>query len=346
VGVLTLLLAVRRRSFAVLAYAGSAVILGAMLAGFYLLPAYHQQSWVNIEQVLGPGVRPLDNFLFTKTADPDHNHFNLLVSIVALSQFVILALVFAFSRTVRRHKLWPVLLTWSILCIALMLRPTYFLWEHLPELRFVQLPWRWLLCLNAPFAVAIAMGVRRWSGRAMLYAAMLAVVLVAWHTVQTPWWDTAADIQEMLDNQQDGAGNEGTDEYVPVAADPYDIDQKAPLVAFKGNGDAQISIQEWNAEERAIAANASAPGKLVLRLFYYPLWKVEVNGHPVQTETAPQTGQMIVPITAGENRVHIIFADGRDRKVGVLLSAVAFTLLVLFFVIWTKPQPLLSKAEN
>jgi hypothetical protein len=346
VGVVALLFAVRRRSFAVLAYVGLAVILGAMLAGFYLLPAYHQQSWVNIEQVLGPGVRPLDNFLFTKTADPDHNHFNLLVSIVAVSQFLILALVFAFSRTVRRHKLWPVLLAWTILCIALMLRPTYFLWEHLPELRFVQLPWRWLLCLNVSFALAIAMGVRRWWWRGMLYGAILAVVLVLWHKVQVPWWDTAADIQEMLDNQQDGIGNEGADEYVPVGADPYDIDQKAPLVAFRGNGDAKISIQEWNPEKRAIVANASAPGKLVLRLFNYPLWKVEVNGHSVQTEIAPQTGQMILPITAGENRVHIIFADGRDRKVGLILSAIAFIFLVFLFAIWTKPQPLLSKAES
>jgi hypothetical protein len=171
-------------------------------------------------------------------------------------------------------------------------------------------------------------------------------VLVAWHTVQVPWWDTAADIQEMLDNQQDGTGNEGTDEYVPVAADPYEIDRNAPLVAFRSNGNAQISIQQWDAEKRTIAANASAPGKLVLRLFNYPLWKVEVNGHPVQTETAPQTGQMIVPITAGENRVLVIFADGWDRKVGLILSAVAFIFLVFLFAIWTKSQPLLSKAEN
>ena len=65
-GVLALTFAIRRRSIQVLLYAGSAVVLGAMLAGFFLLPAYHQQSWVNISQVLAPGVRPEDSFLFTE----------------------------------------------------------------------------------------------------------------------------------------------------------------------------------------------------------------------------------------------------------------------------------------
>ena len=345
-GVLAVTMAVRRRSFMVLAYAALAAALGAMLAGFYLLPAYHQQSWVNIEQVLAPGVRPLDNFLFTKTDDLDHNRFNLLVSIVAVLQFVDLVGTFILARSFRRHKLWPFLLGWSILCALLMLKPTYPVWDRLPELRFVQLPWRWLLCLNVPFAMAIAISVRRWWRRGVLCLAALAVVLTVWHRVQAPWWDTSGDIQEMLDNQQDGTGNEGADEYVPAGADAYDIDQKAPLVQFEGKGRAQISVQEWHAEERAMIASASSPGKLILRLFNYPLWKVKVNGCPVQTETTPHTGQMIVPIAAGESRVQINFVEGWDRKLGLIISGFALVVIVIWFDMWRKSQPLALKGES
>ena len=162
-GVLALTIAIWRRSLTVLLYAGSAVVLGAMLAGFFLVPAYHQQSWVNISQVLAPGVRPEDSFLFAKTADPDHNRFNLLVSLVALLQFAILAGAFILARSLRRHKLWLPLLAWSAVCALLMLSPTLPLWNHLPELRFVQLPWRWLLCLNVPFALVIVLSLQpRW----------------------------------------------------------------------------------------------------------------------------------------------------------------------------------------
>jgi hypothetical protein len=344
-GVLALTLTIRRRTLTVLWYAGSAVALGAMLAGFFLLPAYHQQNWVNISQVLAPGVRPEDSFLFAGTADPDHNRFNLLVSIIAVSQFAILAGAFIWGRSLRRHKLWLPLLAWSAVCALLMLSPTLPLWNHFPELRFVQLPWRWLLCLNLPFALLVAMSLQRWWLRIVVCVAMLGVLLTVWHRVQNPWWDNAGDIQEMLDNQQDGLGNEGADEYVPAGVDPYDADQKAPQVHFEGNGRAQITIQKWDAERRAIDASATSAGKLVLRLFNYPLWDVEVNGRQVETESTPDTGQMVVPVAAGKNSVRIRFVDGWDHKIGLLLSGVGFAVLVLLFVIGRKPQPLF-KTEN
>lgn len=344
-GVLALTLTIRRRTLTVLWYAGSAVALGAMLAGFFLLPAYHQQNWVNISQVLAPGVRPEDSFLFAGTADPDHNRFNLLVSIIAVSQFAIQAGAFIWGRSLRRHKLWLPLLAWSAVCALLMLSPTLPLWNHFPELRFVQLPWRWLLCLNLPFALLVAMSLQRWWLRIVVCVAMLGVLLTVWHRVQNPWWDNAGDIQEMLDNQQDGLGNEGADEYVPAGVDPYDADQKAPQVHFEGNGRAQITIQKWDAERRAIDASATSAGKLVLRLFNYPLWDVEVNGRQVETESTPDTGQMVVPVAAGKNSVRIRFVDGWDHKIGLLLSGVGFAVLVLLFVIGRKPQPLF-KTEN
>jgi hypothetical protein len=337
-GVLALTLAIWRRSFTMLFYAGLAVVLGATFAGFFLLPAYHQQGWVNISQVLAPGVRPEDSFLFTSTADPDHNRFNLLVSIVAASQFVILAAAFVWAGSSRRHKLWLPLLVWSVVCVLLMLSPTLPLWNHLPELRFVQLPWRWLLCLNVPFALTFIVTFQQWWWRTILCAAMLAVLLTVWHRVQNPWWDNAGDIQEMLDNQQDGSGYDGTDEYVPIGVDPYDVDRKAPLVRFQGHGQARINIQEWDAEKRTIVIDTETPGKLVLRLFNYPLWKTEVNGHPAQTASTPDTGQMIVPITAGENRVQIDFVNGWDRKVGWVLSGCAFLVIALVYALWNKSQ--------
>jgi hypothetical protein len=262
-----------------------------------------------------------------------------------VSQFAIQAGAFIWGRSLRRHKLWLPLLAWSAVCALLMLSPTLPLWNHFPELRFVQLPWRWLLCLNLPFALLVAMSLQRWWLRIVVCVAMLGVLLTVWHRVQNPWWDNAGDIQEMLDNQQDGLGNEGADEYVPAGVDPYDADQKAPQVHFEGNGRAQITIQKWDAERRAIDASATSAGKLVLRLFNYPLWDVEVNGRQVETESTPDTGQLVVPISAGKNSVRIRFVDGWDHKIGLLLSGVGFAVLVLLFVIGRKPQPLF-KTEN
>lgn len=330
--VLAITVAFWRRSFRALLYPAIAAGLGAMLAGFYLLPAFHEKSWVNIAEVLGPGVRPLDNFLFTKTADADHNRFNLLISIVAVAQFAILAGVVAFRGRSPRYKVRPLLLVWSIFCVLLMLKLLLPVWIYLPEMKYVQLPWRWLLCFNVPFSLAIAFKVRRWWIRGAIYVAALAVLLVVWHRVQVPWWDSGADLKEMVDNQHDGIGNEGVDEYVPAGADPYEIDQNAPLVRFEGSGDTRINVQQWLAERRVFAVNASDPGNVVLRLFNYPSWKVRVNGAWVKTGTTAHTGQMTVPVGAGQSEVEIKFVQGRDRIVGIVCSAVALAVLLIFLI--------------
>ena len=86
------------RSWRPLGQAGLALMLGAGLASFYLVPAIYQQKWVNIGEVLAPGVRPQDNFLFTTIADPDHNRFNLLVSTIAAAEIGAAAIAVWFSR--------------------------------------------------------------------------------------------------------------------------------------------------------------------------------------------------------------------------------------------------------
>jgi hypothetical protein len=328
--------AILRRSPQVLLYGAAAAILGAGLAGFYIVPAAYEQKWVAITQVLAPGVRPQDNFLFTILEDTDHNRFNILVSLVAAAQIVMLAGAALLSRLRRREsmRLWWTIAAWSVLPAVLMFSFTFSLWQHLPKLRFVQLPWRWLLCLNVPFALLTTMAWRRWAARAVVCAAMLFVLVIAWHRVQAPWWDTAADINEMHDNQQDGSGYEGTDEYVPNGADPYEINKEARRVTFDGAGHSRIEVKQWDAESKFFIADVTSPGKLVVRLFDYPAWHVEVNGHPVASETHEVTGQLMIPVEAGQNQVRITFIRTWDRTVGGIISALTavFVLIVGFFM--------------
>ena len=335
-GVLVVILAILKRSPRVLLRGVLAVLLGAGLAAFFLVPAAYEQKWVNIAEVLSPGVRPQDNFLFLNTDDPDHNRFNLMISMVASAEVILLAFAAFFSRP-WRHRLpsaWWTLLGWALLAALLTCSFTSSLWEHLPELRYLQLPWRWLLCLNAALTLLITMASRRWMVRVLVCIALFAVLAFDWHRVQPPWWEKAADISEMLGNQRNRAGYEGTDEYVPVGADPYELTRDAPRVALDQMADQspQIRIQEWNAETKLFTADVSDSGRLVLRLLNYPAWRVEVNGKVVATDTREVTGQMLIPVQAGENRVRITFTRTLDRTVGAVISLVTALFLGSFVV--------------
>lgn len=333
---IVVVLAVARRSPKILLYGAAAVVLGAALAAFYVLPAAYEEKWVNIAQVLSPGVRPQDNFLFTTTADPDHNRFNLVISLVAAAEMALILVLGLSARRWRKQnrQLWWTASAWTAASGVLMLSPTFLLWQHLPKLRYVQLPWRWLLCLNVGFALFACIGGRRWITRAAVCALMLAVLVAVWWKVQPPWWDSAADITEMHDNIKEGRGYEGTDEYVPTGADASEIRQDAPEVAVQGATRARVNIEQWNAESKTFVAGVSQPATLLLHLFNYPAWRVQVNGHPVTTESQETTGQMVIPVAPGENHVELVFIRTWDRTLGGTISLIAliftFALAIYF----------------
>jgi hypothetical protein len=343
---LVAILAVLRRSTRILLIGAGGLFSGFTLAAFYIVPIAYEQKWVEIAQVLSPGVRPLDNFLFTPINDADHNRFNLLVSLVATAEIILLAVTWFLSRRWRNRtpQLWWTLTGWAAAAAVLMLSVSSRCYRVLPELRFVQLPWRWLLGLNVAFALLLTMAWRRALLRVLACGLMLAVLAWGWHRVQPPWWDTAADLAEMQDNQDNGSGYEGTDEYVPTGADAYEINKDARRVSFEGEGSSRIHVTEWAPESKAFTVGVGKSGKLVLKLFNYPAWRVEVNGRPVEAQTHEVTGQMIIPIEEGENQVRIKFARTPDRTVGGFISFGA-GILLLAGVLFSRRDTLFTDAR-
>jgi hypothetical protein len=322
----------------ILLWGALAAVLGAGLAAFYLVPVVFEEKWVQIAQVLSPGVRPQDNFLFTRIRDVDHDRFNLLVSLGARAEMILIAAAAFYSRRWRNRPplLWWTLMIWVLAAGALMFTFTSVGWRVLPLLRFVQLPWRWLLCLNVGFALLVTMAWKRWVMPVLVYGTILAVLAFGWHRLQPPWWDTKADIAEMLENERNGPGYEGIDEYVPAGADPYEVKHDAARVVFTGPSGGRIQVEQWAAESKSFATDAPAAGVLALRLFNYPAWKVEVNGYVVNAQTEETTGQMLIPVDAGENRVRITFIRTWDRTLGGIVSACT-GFLTAAFLIWRRP---------
>jgi hypothetical protein len=308
-----------------------AVVMGAALAAFYLLPAIYEQKWVNISEAISQGSRPQDNFLFIHTTDADHDRFNRIISLLAVAEILLtMSAIWAATR-LRRNTgpLWLPLLAWSAACSVLMFPVTNPLWNLLPKLRFMQFPWRWLLCLSMILSLVVALVMKRWWTRLGVSLAMLLVLAFGWWRVQAPWWDQAADLREMQDNVATGAGYEGTDEYTPLGADPSAIDKDARRVTVNGPAHAAIRVLSWNAESRLFTAEMSAADELAIRLFAYPAWRVEVNGSVVEATRRDGGGQMLIPVGAGNNRVQIRFVRTWDRTLGGWISIFALLLLLV-----------------
>jgi len=223
---------------------------------------------------------------------------------------------------------------WGVGSAVLLLSVSNLLWQHLPKLRFVQLPFRWLLCMNVALAMLLTIAAKRWTSRLLASAVLLGAVILAGYRTQPPWWDTASDIREMSDALADGTGYEGTDEYVPVGADPYELNKSLPLVGDDAGAPVPSEMLAWGQTDKHFTVHAAARQELTVRLFNYPAWEVVVNGKPTETRTTDVTGLIVIHVAAGDNDVRIHFCRTIDRFVGNVVSLIS---LGLFVVAWFSP---------
>ncbi len=337
--------AVTEKSWLPLARGAAGIALGFGLAAFYIVPAAYEQRWVNIAQALSTGLLPQENFLYTQTVDPEHNLFNWVASSTAVLMILLTgAAALAARRGMvgeeergEKRKLWGALLLLSAAATLLMFRVTAILWNVLPELRFVQFPWRWMSILAIAFAVFLGAAASRRLGWLVATVALAILGGTGVFLAKHGWWD-GNDIPTLRAAIEHGDGFDGTDEYDPLGDDHSDLPGKAPLVRMlPPEGDSSkmpnaiISVVKWTAEEKVLRVKAQGPLRIALRLINYPAWRVEVNGRQIEPERADGYDQMIVPVAAGESRVHVHFDRTPDRTLGNVISVVAaLTLLALF----------------
>src|SRR5713226_4532681 len=314
--------------------------LGFGLAAFYIVPAAYEQRWVNIAQALSPGLLPSENFLYTAINDPEHTFFNYIASTIAVAIIVCTGVA---ALTARRDsaqptavpaqpKIWSAFLLLGAVSTVFMLRGTSALWRLLPKLRFVQFPWRWMSILTIPFVYFLAAAVARRRFRWLWVVASAALLAsTAVFLVQHTWWDDE-DFPTLRAAFAGGEGFDGTDEYDPISDDHYNLPQKAArvqLLPITDDADTEnappptntsLFVDRWTAQEKILRFTSSQPARLALRLLNYPAWQVEVNGARIQPQRPDDSGQMIVPIPAGECRITVRFGRTLDRTAGSILS--------------------------
>jgi uncharacterized membrane protein len=347
VALLVLVAVLQQRSLRPAMKGAAGITLGFGLAAFYLIPAIYEQRWVNINGALAAGLAPAENFLYSHTSDADHDAFNHVASHLAvfLIFWAIVAATAAWRLESHKEKshcdscLFVSLASLATTASALMLPCTLIFWRFLPELRFIQFPWRWMsvlaLCAIA-FTVRSARGLLRW---AWLVLALVAITVSAGYLVKKTWWD-ADDMPALQTAIQTGAGFEGTDEYDPIGDDRTDLPQKPSRAQFYSDqygllmGDiGQLRVEKWDAEHRVLMVGSDSDAKVAIRLLNYPAWRVMVNGSPVSAQHARGTGQMVLPVPAGRSTIRIDFTRTSDRTLGGWISIFTWStsLSILFW---------------
>jgi hypothetical protein len=242
-------------------------------------------------------------------------------------------------------------------------------WNLLPELRFLQFPWRWLLVLEAPMAIFFAAAVwpakttRRWR-RVVVSSLCIALFVTLTAYAERNFFQScyAEDaVPGMLDSYRAGHGFPGTDEYQPIGSDlslipiglpagclVYDLNTALGKAADSpdlppfweaAQGSCAASFAWTPAPSQAshrhlrIVATVDHPGFMVLRLLSFPAWQIKVNGRASASLPRRDDGLIAVPVPQGPVEVTADWRATPDVLAGRWLSALFALLLgALFWV--------------
>jgi hypothetical protein len=335
-----------QRSWSVAGRGVAGLALGFGLTSFYLIPAAYEQQWVNISQALSTGLLPWENFLFTSIVDVEHTWFNYIASFSAVILMILLCGTALLSRRLAGNRkltnglreVWRALLLLGAGASLLMLRWSKLLWEHLPKLRFVQFPWRWMSVVALVYVCFLAIVAQKRRGWLVPVFILLLSVPLANLFIENGWWDP-----DEMPTQQDaivsGNGYDGTDEYDPVGDDHLDLPVKAPQVRVltEASGgepvkDAEVQVLQWNTEKKEVRVRVKDKASVAVRVLNYPAWRIDVNGKSVVPERLDDVNAMVIPVEAGESDIRVWFGRTKDRVVGNLVGGFSLAVCgVIYF---------------
>ncbi len=230
-----LTLALLSHSWAPVLRASIGAVLGMGLVAIYLVPATWEQRWVDIHQVTeDPGQTLENSWLFARHADPALEFHDMVLhqaSIIVMAMIAValagLLVSWLRGRLADRRRWWIPFALITLVVLFLQFPFSRPLWNLLPELRFLQFPWRWLVVLEAPMAILFAWAIwprnstRPWrrvavaTACALIFAGMISVANKFFF--QLCYQEDA--VPAMLDAYRAGQGFGGTDEYEPIGAD-------------------------------------------------------------------------------------------------------------------------------
>jgi len=388
-----LLSALVQKSWVPLIRSAIAGILGLGLAAIYWLPAAFERNWVDIRQATeDPGYNFENSWLFARHSNPLLALHDIVlrqaswiaVSMIAVSVAGILiswrrgtlptqkspgqkdaAQKIAGQQNAASSRWWIPLAAIPIAVFFFLFPISGPLWHLLPEMPFLQYPWRWLEAVEAPMAIFFVAAV--WpatrGARITVSAVCAAIFLASTAYAATAYFqvcypeDTVASV---VSDYRTGAGAEGMYEYEPPGGDDSEIARGLPDACFVSDSSAVLGKPDsddpganpiWspdqgtcqatfttvdslqtNPEHQTIYAAIAHPGYLVLRLLSYPAWRVRVNGQPIKALPIREDGLIAVPVPQGEVDVTIDWTTSPDVIASRWLSIFSVILLTAVFL--------------
>jgi len=253
---------------------------------------------------------------------------------------VVLAILIFVYLLLRKEKKTLIPLGFGIILFfaaALMVHAkSYYLWEAIPLLSFVQFPWRFLAIAMLASSFVGGIVISKVRGRLFLGIGLIVLVFV----LNISYFRAGEYFPAMTDEKK-LSGDEFVQQskaaildYLPKQVEqvPQELAPNFPLVIF---GEAEVSKLNKRSDFWHFDASVFSSGGAIIKvpIFDFSDWQVLVDGNPVAHLASYPEGVIEVNISEGKHIIVGWFQNTPMRVMANTVSLIALTGLMLFLVL-------------
>jgi hypothetical protein len=330
---------------AFLGHAAAAGLLGIGVAAAYLVPALFLTPFISYDAFFGSFYQP-ESWLFL-TSRP----WPLLGPVVLTMLVCAAAMLMAVQVPWKRPSRDPDTILWCAIGLATVILASGvapFLWK-LPLIAKVQFPFRLLVITEFALITAVVLARPRitspfFFGAALSWlTAMIIVTEVAARVVSVDAGAKARKLADLREEYRDAPEYLPPGYPIPVSdaqgiPDSYTISlpQTPPARLDPPAGQVRVGNRPDGGAE--VLVRARQPGRLSLRRFYFPHWRVH-DGEGRDVGIAPDARQLLSwSVPAGLSTYSVAGGSAPGERLGWSISALALALLLMLAAIWQRSR--------
>jgi hypothetical protein len=302
------------------------------IAAFSLAPSIFEKGWITASALLHPNPDFRGFFVFGPISHLQRTNFQLGFRVIGFVEIVvILACAMSSWRVLdREHRMLSEL---AVVAFLFQVPLATVLWLYLPEIGFVQYPFRFLAVMGTVLPlVVISRGVahKLRVATCILMAFLSMLPPLFYFRIKAVNFESVQKLAQSLAH-----GYPGTREYTPAGA----IARRAPtaLLALSVANDSQssqcslLSLSDGQ-RLKVISVHAESPCRVRIATYFYPYWQATDESGEILQTSRDDAGLLVVTVPKGRHTVQIRFHPYSPiRILSMVISLVTIVCLIVEF---------------
>lgn len=349
-GLWWLYLILRQKKWSDAGYLLLASVLGFGLAAFFLLPAFFENNLIQTKYLTVGYFNFRAHFVafsqffstFWGYGSSLWGRDDGLSFQVGLVNFAVLAIAVVLAFFHRKNRKFLVLLSVLglsfVFSLFLQHNKSAFIWEAIPEMAFIQFPWRFLVI--SVFVTALAGGAMAPYLKNRLQIIYIALIFFAIFSTlgyfKPKEYVDDSFFDKFLSTTAMHQGADLTKDYLPIWVQTVDGDRFDIPKAIGGK--MTVSNIQRDSTMMQFSADVSEGGLIGLPVTYFPGWEIKANNQLIAQHAPSKMGLIEFSLPKGSYTVTAQFKNTLIRTIGNAVSLGSLLLVVIIFIFKRKEK--------